>query len=95
MHRWPWATASAVVAGFGAVLLDLGPVVWRTLGSAGILTVTCHDVFGDPTMAPACAPPTSFPLVVAATVVAVALLAGFVGYRAAERRSVAARRRSP
>lgn len=84
MHRWLWAAASAVVAGFGVILLDLGRVVWNALVWGGVLTAICHDVFSDPTMAPACAAPRSLPLVVVATVVAVALLGGFVGYRAAE-----------
>lgn len=95
MRRWVWATVSAVVAGFAVMLLDLGVVVWSALISAGVLTVaTCPDTVAVPTAAPLCVRPTSLMLVHGATVVAVALFAGFVAYRAAERRSLAARHRT-
>lgn len=82
--------ASAVVAAFGAVILDVGVVVWSALISVGILTSpTCSDVFIEEVtgVARMCAPPTSLTLVWIATVVVVALLAGVVAYRLAGRRS--------
>lgn len=91
--RWVVAVASAVVAAFGVMLLDVGVVVWSALISAGILTSpTCSDVFIEEVtgVAPMCVRPTSLTVVGAATVVVVALLAGVVAYRLAGRPSRAA-----